>query len=85
MPALAPPPFHDPACIDSLGAYLELRRHDVTGIGPALDLLCARPVTPDAFDAVADGLYLLRLEHEDDAALARGSAPAVRRRRFARR
>ncbi|HEY2636881.1 MAG TPA: hypothetical protein VGI54_05795 [Solirubrobacteraceae bacterium] len=63
--------FRNPHCVDSLGAYMELREHGDLPIGAALALLCPPgPMTTEAFDAVADGLYLLRLERDEDELLA---------------
>jgi hypothetical protein len=57
--------------LDSLTAYMELREHEDMPIGLALALLLPPgPITVEAFDAVADGLYLLRLERDEDELLA---------------
>jgi hypothetical protein len=65
-------------CVDSLGAYLMLREHGVTTIDEAIDLLAPDgPISDEQFNAIADGLFLYRVELEDDAELDRLDLDAV--------
>jgi hypothetical protein len=60
---------------DFIGAYLELRERGITEIDRAVEALGdGGPLTPATFDAIADGLFVYRLELEDDELGVRGAA-----------
>ena len=55
-------------CVDSLGAYLRLRERPVTTIRGAIAALCPhRLPRVEEFDVIADGLWLVAQELEDEA------------------
>jgi hypothetical protein len=65
-------------CVDSLGSYLRLREGAVASIRDAVTALCpGRAPTADEFDVIADGLWLVMLELEDEANLERFDLEAV--------
>jgi hypothetical protein len=60
---------------DVIDAYLELRERGIADIDRAVEALAGGgQVTPVAFDIIADGLFIYRVELEDEDAPGRAEA-----------